>query len=386
MAHAWFNDADSVIDEGRCEALADCIQELRGTPWVPGGVEVRMWEHAPDLRVWQALAPDQTDQNRIVGYFIARRAFRVARSVLPSTVLWSSPMQTWSDFVRLVGEAGPDAAPLYRAVSGTPGDLAAALADHDMDERTAVEEALAKTDESRWDSDGDGWWDGAQRPAIQHAIPLSRTGPICLPWVSPGEETVVVYGRGRKVGTPDPTPNPNRGLLFHTPSKTVPGGFWVAPIDAAAVENPACGYTSAATVLAARLDTPGVAQALAEAATAALTKLPHVGHRLVVLAKERRRFVEAGTSTVGEPLVTIPDDIIDHNPVQLGNVAAAVHVVSRSRARPAGSALALAIAMDVLDVGGLAPVEAVPSEARPWMKLAKSCATGWAGVLDLTCR
>lgn len=95
-------------------------------------------------------------------------------------------------------------AKIRAVLDGGAASQRAALQDEDLDALSDLYEALAGTDPTRWDTDGDGWWDGAT--PVPGAVPLPRNGrPVCLAEVPRGTARVVVEYGGQLGGVVLPT-------------------------------------------------------------------------------------------------------------------------------------------------------------------------------------
>ncbi len=180
LAHAWASRGPSALTEGRADLLADCIatrlpaHDLLDTD--PGNDLVDL----PDLRRWShprgAHSARLADRERADAYLGASRLLRVIATVLPKQALWPEDgTLRWRDLERLLGEAGPAGAIVLDVLDGGPTRQADALTDRDRDGLPWLAEVLGDTSPEAWDTDGDGWWDGAP-PAPVGAVSLPPDG------------------------------------------------------------------------------------------------------------------------------------------------------------------------------------------------------------------
>jgi len=192
VAHAWVSEGDQALVEGSAELLADCIVShdlgLAPLQFDDGRDLVAM----SDLRAWAIAAegePLAMDGARTDAYLGAARLLRTATSVIGTDVLWGRDPVTWSSVEAALEAAGAPAASVLEVVRADPATQRMALADADRDGLTDLHEALLGTDPTRFDSDGDGWWDGAlERPVDALAVPLDGT-PTCTA-AAPGAEAL----------------------------------------------------------------------------------------------------------------------------------------------------------------------------------------------------
>ena len=75
----------------------------------------------------------------------------------------------------LLVHAGPRGAIVWDVLEGGVDRQREALSDKDLDGQPWLAEILSGTDPNRWDSDGDGWWDGASAAPVG-AVPLPPDG------------------------------------------------------------------------------------------------------------------------------------------------------------------------------------------------------------------
>ncbi len=172
VAHAWVHGGPSALVEGATNLLADCIARRapRQFGWAVGGDTLDGLE---DLRSWRN-ADDASPSTRIAGYAASSALMRAAARVVPESVLWRSDW-TWSAFADVLRGAGDTV--VLPIVEGGVASQLAALADLDGDGMSALEEQLMGTDPDEWDSDRDGWWDGAPPElGASGAVPIPSGG------------------------------------------------------------------------------------------------------------------------------------------------------------------------------------------------------------------
>jgi hypothetical protein len=176
VAHAWVHGGPSALVEGATNLLADCV--ARSAPrqfgWDVGGNTL---EGLEDLRSWRN-ADDAAASTRSAGYAASHGLMRAAARLVPERTLWRADW-TWGAFADVLREAGDTV--VLPVVEGGVASQLAALADADGDGLSALEEQLLGTDPDDWDSDRDGWWDGAPvELGASGAVPIpSGGGPVC---------------------------------------------------------------------------------------------------------------------------------------------------------------------------------------------------------------
>jgi len=210
VSHAWVSEGPTALVEGRAELLADCIAHQRPglapLQWDDGRELVSM----PDLRSWRANddhGPSVNPLMRTDAYLGAARLVRLAGLVLPEGALWPREDNIdWLDLDDMLRQVGDPGEPLRAVLRASAEVQRRALSDADQDGLPLVGEQMFHTDPQRFDSDGDGWWDGAEVPV--DAIPLPFDGtPMCSGWASAAVGGVAVLKTGGNLrGTPSPVP------------------------------------------------------------------------------------------------------------------------------------------------------------------------------------
>lgn len=225
VAHAWVSEGPTALVEGRAELLADCI--VHHAP----GIAPLQWDdgrelpNLPDLRGWDAgdgLGPSVNPLQRTDAYVGAARLVRLASLVLPERALWPKEDGVdWLDLDALLGEAGSAAQPLRDLLRATGTEQSHALSDRDGDGLPELGERIFNTDPTRFDTDGDGWWDGAAASADVQPIPFDGT-PVCTGWATPVTGgTVHLQTGGNLRGAPSPLPAVRVGDRATTDGKAV---------------------------------------------------------------------------------------------------------------------------------------------------------------------
>ncbi|HHO50768.1 MAG TPA: hypothetical protein ENK18_07800 [Deltaproteobacteria bacterium] len=208
VAHAWVSEGPIALVEGAAELLGDCM--VARTPGLATLQfdDGRLLTGLQDLRQWALPGTHHTESLgtiRTDAYIGAARLMRTASLVLPPGALWPSDGLSWEGFEAQLKEAGPGGAKILEALEGGAAAQREALADRDLDGVPALAEALLHTSDQAFDSDGDGWWDGAilGTPPDSVAIPMDGS-PVCSGWV-PGQGTSVhVYSGGNLRGQDPP--------------------------------------------------------------------------------------------------------------------------------------------------------------------------------------
>ncbi|MEO0603193.1 MAG: hypothetical protein AAF211_17270, partial [Myxococcota bacterium] len=182
VAHAWVSTGPLTLVEGSAELLADCIVARDPGLATLQFDDGRDLTGLPDLRTWAPPAqhePESLGAIRTDAYIGASRFLRTVAEVLDDTHLWPAEGHTWGEFEAALASSGPRGAAILGALQGGPAAQREALADPDLDGVPTLAETLAGTNPHRFDSDEDGWWDGARDvPTGAVAIPLDGT-PVC---------------------------------------------------------------------------------------------------------------------------------------------------------------------------------------------------------------
>jgi len=198
VSHAWISDGPVALVEGTAELLADCIaSRLHGAAplqWDDG----RDLSGLPDLVVWAPAGehePSELGVIRTDAYLGAGRLLRAAALVVPPTELWADSSLHWSELRDALARGGEKGAMLLEALDAGGAGQRVALADADHDGLSAVVEEWMGTSDNVFDSDRDGWWDGAQAPPGGLAVPLDGT-PICTGFAAGDGGAGVTVGWG----------------------------------------------------------------------------------------------------------------------------------------------------------------------------------------------
>ncbi|MEZ4320957.1 MAG: hypothetical protein R3F61_25995 [Myxococcota bacterium] len=273
VAHAWVSVGPTALVEGRAELLADCMVHerpgLAPLQWDDGRDLVAM----PDLRSWRAAddhGPSVNPLMRTDAYLGAARLVRLAGLVLPERALWPEEDGIdWLDLDAMLAEAGQPGERLREVLRASEAVQQEALSDRDLDGLPLVGEQMFGTDPSTFDSDGDGWWDGAEVPVDAVPLPFDGT-PVCSGWATPAGGGVAVLKTGGNLrGTPAPLPVIRAGsevfsrgrvavvgpssLLVELDGdpEVVSGGLWARVQGTGLVRDEACASTDDHVVWAA---------------------------------------------------------------------------------------------------------------------------------------
>lgn len=175
VAHAWAHSHTSALSEGVAQVLATCMAQRLGLrigtgPSLPAAV--------PDLRTWdpRRATPDE----RTAGYELARRLARARLVLFGPEAVWGPAAPTHLADLRADLAARGARGRLLDRLLDTPAALADFLRDEDHDDLPDGVEALLDLDPLAWDTDGDGWWDGASIDLASIPLPADRA-PLCLP-------------------------------------------------------------------------------------------------------------------------------------------------------------------------------------------------------------
>lgn len=204
VAHAWVSQGPIALVEGAAELLSDCMVAQTPGLATPQFDDGRSLAALRDLRAWVPPGDHATYElgaTRTDSYIGAARLMRVLALVVPQSSLWPEGGLTWERLDTLLASAGEKGARVAAMLSGGAEAQRAALADADLDGVPALAEELLGTSDQAFDTDGDGWWDGAHHttPPDAVAIPLDGT-PVCTGFASTGGTSVHVYAGGNVRG------------------------------------------------------------------------------------------------------------------------------------------------------------------------------------------
>lgn len=216
VAHAWVSSGPPALAEGRTELLADCI--VRRRP----GLAPLQWDDGRDVNAMPSLltwsnrndhGPAMLADVRTDAYLGAARLMRTASLLVPEYALWPEEGMDWAGFEALLEQAGPRGELVHKTLHASAEAQRAALSDQDLDGVPRLAEAVLGSDPARWDTDGDGWWDGALLSSPEGAVPLPLDGtPVCTGRAAPPEGSAVVLVTGgnlRGTSVPDPLVRPS---------------------------------------------------------------------------------------------------------------------------------------------------------------------------------
>jgi hypothetical protein len=236
IAHAWVHKGPTTLVEGRTELLADCMVRKRT------GLAALQWDdgsdlgNLPDLRDWdnhKDHGPARIADARTDAYLGAARLVRTAAMLVDERLLWASNEMDFAGFADIVREAEGGAL-LLAAVDGGADTQRRALSDSDLDGLPAVAEQIKGTNPHAWDSDRNGWWDGAILgvPSTAVAVPFDGS-PVCTSLSSPAGAPAQAASGGNLRGQGQPRVNVRQTrdggpLMVELRGTThaVTGGLW----------------------------------------------------------------------------------------------------------------------------------------------------------------
>lgn len=281
ITHAWISEGPVALVEGAAELLADCMSASQHGLAPLQFDDGRDLAALPDLLAWDKPVEGQTSELHAVrtdGYVGAARLMRTVAQIVPPSHLFVSSRLAWSSLYEALEAAGPSGIALREALESGPDAQRRALADADRDGLTAIAESILGTSDQRYDSDGDGWWDGAPpAPAGARVLPLDGT-PICAGQsLDDSHPLAIVTGgnlRGGALPEIDVRRIPGEGQratlvsFVSSPPADSTGGSWV--LAESAVDSPACRSDRTVTVWAESPRYEPHLEALADALGAAL--------------------------------------------------------------------------------------------------------------------
>ena len=208
VAHAWVTGGPPALAEGRAELLADgSVRAKPGTvplQWDDGRYLALM----PDLKQWVNWehAPMVMGSVRTDAYLGGARLVRTAAMLIGPRQLWPQKgTMSWDDFELLMKDNSEHGERVLAILSEGAEAQRQALSDADQDGLTLLAEEILGSNPNQWDSDRDGWWDGAP-VAPANAVPLPIDGtPVCTGFATPkagGQVRLLVGGNLRGVSLP----------------------------------------------------------------------------------------------------------------------------------------------------------------------------------------
>jgi len=258
VAHAWVAEGEQALVEGAAELLADCI-----VAHAPGLAPLQFDDGRDlvaltDLREWGIAAegrPLAMDGARTDAYLGASRLLRTAALVIGEELLWQGNELTWAALEEQLLSTGDRGRPVLDVVRGGPAEQRQALRDRDLDGLTDLAESLLGTDPARFDSDGDGWWDGAlDAPADAVPVPLDGTWTCAGQGAGDAPIEALPGGNLRGLHTPGLAAKvaPSGAVLVRldAPNIATSGGLWATVPGASAPSSPSCTADARRTVVA----------------------------------------------------------------------------------------------------------------------------------------
>ena len=199
VSHAWIHGADAWMVEGRTELLALCVAER-----IPETVRFRHWGGQPplpaDIRTWTSAVDSfaSLEPGEVEAFYVnSQRLFEAVGLVVPPERLWSGLEDPAALYAVL--DESLEGRRILAALDGVRRQREA-LGDPDRDGLTTLYERIQGTDPYRWDTDGDGWWDGSGGHP-EHAVVVPRDGsPVCSPVMPRGAERMDLRGGGNLHG------------------------------------------------------------------------------------------------------------------------------------------------------------------------------------------
>ncbi len=413
VARSWIGSGPTALTVGRTELLVDCIaaEDARAVPRVPD--DGRTLDQMPNLLTWESDKRGQstldTTQPTAAGWWGSARLLRLASLFVAPRHFWpQTRLLGWDEFAALLLASGPHGEPLMAMLAAPTADQRALLSDLDRDGLPVLGEQILGTDPTLWDTSGDGWWDGAQRPELAEAVPLPPDGlPVCLAAGGNGPMGGVVLDVGgnlRGVVVPEATLLMKTrqvqlvtGSNYHRVPSGRPavvrlggeltrstGGVWVAPVGSEAQIRTGCMADDRMVVWASdpsqrrsvqRFHTLSVQAHKRAEALLGPTRVP-----LTVQLGDDESWVQGNTVGLSLQALSWANDA-----GRLDWLAALAVALWRTDARLEPSlryeqaeALARALVED-------APEDLVVAEnwreVNQWTRVAEDCESGWRGLL-----
>ena len=405
VAAAWYPQGAPALRAGRAEVLAMCVAD-RLPDAIPYIQDDRFDpRHLSSLREWtdETELDDPTTYANTSG---ARRLFRALTSVLDPQVLMSGELVDWAELDALLTEAGDPAQPAVALLAAAAADQATGLTDPDHDAMVTLHEQLVGTDPNRWDTDDDGWWDGAPAGVrTEHAVPVPRDRtPICLPRVSSTDKKTPVVLQGDM-----------RGLNLHAMPQSAwktttteglnvttlrySGGYAIVPTpeDGKLEPNPACIYRAGITFLAGAAVTgedlenlEAFSGALDDAAAALRQKLGPAKFRIYAVVNSEPHLSRTIVNNV-VPRVNVPSAAFkkalgdEGRRRELAYQLVAMHWLTGHGAGAEHAGSAVALAEELLDGKSTVYTSAFRGEIKKIARTVSKCEGGWNDVINDRC-
>ena len=416
VTHAWARFGPAALTEGRTDLLADCIVKRLPEIDVLDPDTGRNLKHMPDLIKWKNPQTDFEDvdfqKTRKDAYLGATRLVRVVAEVVDPQKLWPEDGRlTWSNLTHLLENAGPRGQAILTSLEGGPKRLRHDLSDQDHDGVPWIGEILAGTSPEHWDSDGDGWWDGAEIPPFPTAQPIPMDGtPICAGRSASRQWDRLFLVRSNQMrgyrlpilqvrsgehpalGDPAhgfvlPTKDPILISLGTTPTN-VTGGTWVIVDGPNLQTNTQCLHSSKATLWTRTPHSSAVMKEILRQLDAhilrsnSLIGKPSKSRYVVVLNSDEAKY-EGGALHIPPGLLTWAEH--ENRLDALAGLAVAMHRVWQDDNKRWDTAEGLIRAL-VDNPPDVLFISVDDDDADRWLGEANTCATGWQGILTGDCQ
>lgn len=405
VAHLFFHSGSDLVDEGRAEALMRCAAaKMPGERVVPHAIAGRV-AALPDLRTWTypRRVDEQDDAEVGAGYTGSRRLFVALAGYLPPGALWAPELDSWARLADLI-RTNESIAWVADAFDGGAAAQAALLDDPDRDGLSTLDERLAGTDPEAWDSDRDGWWDGAAMQArTGRAMPFRPGDPyLCFPIFSAVDDFQVDV----TTMTSDGTMNTMRyhmekntfGMRWEPPPGLDLVGGWADIAVGRTAPNPHCATSGWGLVRMLEDSDRLEAHHLRGLVEALASEVPAVRDRFGVPIDRVWIWIAGHTLSVSKPgvmtrrcVVTVTEEMV-LRAAQVDNlrgVALAAAALSASCGMEGAfdTRAARAALLKELKLGPSAPgfSDVFKADLDPVRARVAACPDGWKGVLTGAC-
>lgn len=393
VAHLWFHGGHDALTEGRAEVLGLCA--LRLDPVYAAPVSAVTSTRFDDLRTWR-YEPERFSAGDGAYYVASRLLLTAIAEAVGEATVFRADVTTWEPILEALRAKDEIGRRIADQVAAGPEGQRALLSNDDRDDWPLVLELVHHTDPNRWDSDGDGWWDGAGVVPSGATVIFADDTFTCLPRMALADGSVLRVHRrdanGRVVESEHVVGTWTYKLGFPEGS---PNG-WVIPGAGRWGRNDQCGSNPYATVTVTKWeDKPSM-----EAVDPLLAALPkawkEAQQQLGLPPSPRRLRIEVGgdqdfvTNNGKRPIVHLSSYTLRaarKDWTLPGKLAIAAQVMSESGRRFAifpGAVDAFAGWL-FPSIGGKLYFSDDPREVRRWQATAAKCATSWRGLLDGSC-
>lgn len=191
FAHAWFHMPVSTLSEGFANWMEKCsFSEEKH--YIDNENHIKILTYMENLKTWKNKhdAPFETrDHSYEASYrFVNSINMSIGKSENITYYSKIKNVKNWDDFFNFLKSQNNNVFKIIEDFINEDTDFQRdMLMDHeDRDGLIDLSESLLGTDKNKWDTDGDGWWDG--QASIVDAVPLRPGGgEVCIGYGKKGD-------------------------------------------------------------------------------------------------------------------------------------------------------------------------------------------------------